>query len=284
MRTIKKQHQAVSSPIADLITYRALPTPAVEHLDPFLFLNHHGPQRYAPHNRGLPFGPHPHRGFETVTFILAGDIMHQDTGGHQSIIGPGGIQWMTAGSGLIHSEISSPEFKQAGGDLEILQLWVNLPAKDKMVAPRYLGLQQDQIPAISQDEGRVTLHAVSGEWAGTAGAVQPLTAMSLATIDFRAGGLLELTIPADHTVFFYTIRGRLRVNGQETEARKLTEFNYDGTELRIEALTDAVLLLGHAAPFREPILAYGPFVMNTEDEIRQAYQDYQAGKFGTWQE
>jgi redox-sensitive bicupin YhaK (pirin superfamily) len=283
MRTIKHQHQAISAPIADLITYRALPTRAVEHLDPFLFLNHHGPQHYRPNNGGLPFGPHPHRGFETVTFILAGDIMHQDSGGHQSVIGAGGIQWMTAGRGLIHSEVSSPEFKKAGGNLEILQLWVNLPAKDKMVAPRYIGLQEQDIPAVSADEGRVTLHAVSGQWLGQAGAVQPLTDISLATIDFRAGGQLRLSVPAEHTVFFYTIRGRLRVNGQETEARKLTEFNYDGDELHIEALTDAVLLLGHAAPFQEPILAHGPFVMNTEAEIRQAYQDYQAGKFGVWQ-
>ena len=284
MRTIKQQHRAISAPIDDLVTYRALPTRAVEHLDPFLFLNHHGPQVYPAPNRGLPFGPHPHRGFETVTFILDGDIMHQDSGGHQSVIGPGGIQWMTAGSGLIHSEISSDEFKRAGGPLEILQLWVNLPAKDKMTAPRYVGLQQPDIPTISLDEGRVAVHAVSGEWAGTAGAVQPLADVQLATIDFRTGGQLHLQIPAERTIFFYTIRGKLRVNGQETEARQLVEFNYDGEELQVEALTDAVLLLGHAAPFQEPIVAYGPFVMNTEAEIRQAYQDYQAGKFGVWKD
>ncbi|GAB3239138.1 pirin family protein [Hymenobacter seoulensis] len=285
MRTIKTQHRAQNAPIADLVTYRALPTNSVEHLDPFLFLNHHGPQVYRPNNQGLPFGPHPHRGFETVTFILDGDIMHQDTGGHQSIIGPGGIQWMTAGRGLIHAEISSPEFKRTGGPLEILQLWVNLPAKDKMVEPRYIGLQEPEIPSVSLDEGRVTVHAVSGNWAGTPGAVQPLADIQLATINFQSGGKLHLTIPAERTVFFYTIRGKLRVNGQETEARKLTEFNYDGDELQIEAVGgEAVLLLGHAKPFQEPIVSYGPFVMNTEQEIRQAYQDYQAGKFGQWED
>ncbi|WP_375435289.1 pirin family protein [uncultured Hymenobacter sp.] len=283
MRTIKQQHQAVNSPIADLVTYRALPTNSVEHLDPFLFLNHHGPQVYRPNNRGLPFGPHPHRGFETVTFILEGDIMHQDTGGHQSIIGAGGIQWMTAGSGLIHAEVSSPEFKRTGGPLEILQLWVNLPAKDKMTAPAYIGLQEPEIPTVTLDEGRVQLHAVSGEWVGTAGSLKPLTDIQLATINFQAGGKLQLTIPAEHTIFFYTIRGKFRVNGQETEALRLTEFNYDGDELHIEALTDAVLLLGHALPFQEPIVAAGPFVMNTERQIQEAYQDYQAGKFGRWQ-
>lgn len=282
MRTIKHQHRAVSAPIADLITYRALPTQSVEHLDPFLFLNHHGPQRYAPNNQGLPFGPHPHRGFETVTFILEGDIMHQDTGGHESVIEAGGIQWMTAGSGLIHAEVSSPAFKQSGGPLEILQLWVNLPAKDKMVAPRYIGLQKPEIPEVGLDEGRVVIHAVSGEWAGTSGAVQPLADIQLATINFKADGRVTLPIPAEHTVFFYTIQGKLRVNGQETEALRLAEFNHDGDTLEIEALTDAVLLLGHAQPFQEPIVAYGPFVMNTEAEIEQAYQEYRAGKFGAW--
>jgi redox-sensitive bicupin YhaK (pirin superfamily) len=284
MRTIKRLHQAVSAPIADLVTYRALPTQSVEHLDPFLFLNHHGPQVYPANNRGLPFGPHPHRGFETVTFILDGDIMHQDTGGHQSIIGPGGIQWMTAGRGLIHAEISSPEFKQTGGPLEILQLWVNLPAKDKMVEPRYIGLQQPEIPSLSLQEGKVVINAVSGNWAGAAGAVQPLADIQLATISFQEGGALELNITAERTIFFYVVRGRLRVNGQEVAARQLAEFNYDGDYLHVEALQDAVLLLGHARPFQEPIVAYGPFVMNTEQQIQEAYQDYQAGKFGRWTE
>ncbi|MCC3160719.1 pirin family protein [Hymenobacter sp. 15J16-1T3B] len=282
MRTIKQQHRAVSAPIDDLITYRALPTRSVEHLDPFLFLNHHGPQVYKANNRGLPFGPHPHRGFETVTFILEGDIMHEDTGGHQSVINAGGIQWMTAGRGLIHAEVSSPEFKRQGGPLEILQLWVNLPARHKMTEPRYVGLQEPDIPRVSLDEGRVSLQAVSGEWAGTPGAVQPLADIALATVHFKAGGTLTLSIPAAHTIFFYVVRGRLRVQEQETEALRLVEFNHDGDDLRIEALSDAVLLLGHALPFHEPIVAYGPFVMNTQQEIQQAYQDYQAGKFGQW--
>ena len=283
MRTIKKMHRAVSAPIADLTTFRALPTESVEHIDPFLFLNHHGPQVYGPHNRGLPFGPHPHRGFETVTFILEGDILHKDTGGHESVIEAGGIQWMTAGSGLIHAEVSSEQFKQTGGPLEILQLWVNLPAKDKMVAPRYIGLQRDEIPTVQLDEGRVTIHAVSGSWAGTAGAVQPLADVQLAWLDLQAGARLTLPIVAARSIFFYTVRGSLRVNGTETKARQLLEFNHDGDELTIEASTDAVLLLGHALPFQEPIVSYGPFVMNTEAQIQQAYRDYQDGKFGTWQ-
>ena len=282
MRTIKQQHRAVSAPIADRTTYRALPTESVEYIDPFLFLNHHGPQVYRPHNNGLPFGPHPHRGFETVTFILEGDILHKDSSGHESVIEAGGIQWMTAGSGLIHAEVSSDNFKKEGGPLEILQLWVNLPAKDKMVAPRYIGLQRNEIPTVKLDDGRVTVHAVSGNWAGTAGAVQPLADVQLAWLDLQAGASITLPIPAARNIFFYVVRGSLRVNGTTANALQLVEFNHDGDELTIEAPADAVLLLGHALPFNEPIVSYGPFVMNTEAEIQQAYRDYQRGAFGSW--
>ena len=282
MRTVIQKHRAVNAPIADLTTFRAIPTPSVEYLDPFLFLNHHGPQTYRPNNRGLPFGPHPHRGFETVTFILEGDILHKDSGGHESVIEAGGIQWMTAGSGLIHAEVSSNAFKKTGGPLEILQLWVNLPAKFKMTEPRYIGLQTKEIPAAALAEG-VTVHAVSGEWAGTAGAVQPLADVALAWLDLAAGATLTLPIAVSRTIFFYVVRGSLRANGTDAAARELVEFDHDGDELTIEALADSVLLLGHAEPFGEPVVSGGPFVMNTEAEIQQAYADYQQGKFGRWQ-
>jgi redox-sensitive bicupin YhaK (pirin superfamily) len=281
MRTIKQQHRAVSAPIADLTTYRALPTNSVEYIDPFLFLNHHGPQVYRPNNRGLPFGPHPHRGFETVTFILKGDILHKDSSGQESVIEAGGIQWMTAGSGLIHAEVSSDNFKAHGGPLEILQLWVNLPAKDKMTAPRYIGLQKDEIPAVTLDGG-VVIHAVSGEWAGTAGAVQPLADVALAWLELPAGSRVTLPIAAARNIFFYTVRGTLRVNDTETKALQLVEFNHDGDELTIAAHEASVLLLGHAQPFGEPVVSAGPFVMNTDAEIQQAYRDYQRGAFGSW--
>jgi redox-sensitive bicupin YhaK (pirin superfamily) len=282
MRTVKQQHRAVSAPIADLVTYRALPTDSVEYIDPFLFLNHHGPQVYKAKNNGLPFGPHPHRGFETVTFILEGDILHKDTGGHESVIEAGGIQWMTAGSGLIHAEVSSDEFKANGGLLEILQLWVNLPAKDKMVAPRYIGLQKDEIPTATLGGG-VVIHAVSGEWAGTAGAVQPLADVQLAWLELPAGSRVTLPIAAARNIFCYIVRGTLRVNENESKALQLVEFNHDGDELTLAAHEPSVVLLGHALPLREPMISYGPFVMNTEAEIQQAYRDYQSGAFGKWE-
>ncbi|OGX90225.1 pirin family protein [Hymenobacter coccineus] len=281
LRTVRQQHRAVNAPIADLLTYRALPTDSVDYVDPFLFLNHHGPQVYRPHNQGLPFGPHPHRGFETVTFILNGDILHKDSSGHESVIAAGGIQWMTAGAGLIHAEVSSDEFKATGGPLEILQLWVNLPAAHKMTEPRYTGLQASDIPLVAAADG-VVIHAVSGEWAGTTGPIASLADVQLAWLELAAGARVALPIAAARTIFFYTVAGQLRANGTDTQERQLVEFNHDGDKLTVEALTDSVLLLGHALPLKEPKIAYGPFVMNTEAEIQEAYQDYQLGKFGTW--
>ncbi|NJL13810.1 MAG: pirin family protein [Microscillaceae bacterium] len=281
MKIIKKIHTAAYHPIADLITYSPLPSPDLSQIDPFLFLNHHGPQVYAPDNQGLPFGPHPHRGMETVTFILSGDVMHQDSGGHESIIKAGGVQWMTAGRGLMHAEVSSPEFKKKGGPLEILQLWLNLPARLKMTEPFYLGLQKEQIPSFSIND-KVHLALIAGQWEGNSGAFQPQTDVFLGTLALQSGGSLVLDIPASSNVFFYLIKGALLVNGQGVAERQLVEFGPEGSEIAMEATQESLLLLGHATPFQEPIVAQGPFVMNTIEEIQQAYRDYQMGKFGVW--
>lgn len=287
MRTIKQLHRAVSANIHDLVTYRAIPTASVDYIDPFLFLNHHGPQVYPPHNQGLPFGPHPHRGMETVTFILEGDIAHYDSGGHESVIGAGGVQWMTAGRGLIHAEVSSGQFREKGGPLEILQLWVNLPAKRKMTEPWYSGKQSDEIPVLNLSEGRVKLQLVCGrmdlsgeESTPPEAAFHPGSELSLAMVFFDAGGKLLLEVPSSNNVFFYVVRGSVIVNGVEVPVRHLAEFNFDGTGLEIETDMESVLLLGHAQPLHEPVVSRGPFVMNTDEEIRQAYIDYQAGEFG----
>jgi quercetin 2,3-dioxygenase len=282
MRSIKQVHTAHYAPIADLITYSPLPSRSLDQLDPFLFLNHHGPQQYRPNNNGLPFGPHPHRGMETVTFILEGDIMHKDTGGHESVINAGGVQWMTAGSGLIHAEVSSKDFKKNGGDMEILQLWINLPARLKMTKPAYTGLQKEAIPSLPLDGGQVTLNLIAGQWEGQRGPFQPMTEVFMSTVYFQPGGTFAAQVPADHTVFFYVVRGQLAVNGQEVEALQLVEFDYDAEEIQVQASVDSVILFGHAKPYHEPVVAQGPFVMNTQEEIMEAYSDYRAGKFGQW--
>ncbi|WP_342645160.1 pirin family protein [Mucilaginibacter sp. CSA2-8R] len=284
MRTINKIHQAAYSPIADLVTYRAIPTASIQYIDPFLFLNHHGPQVYQRNNNGLPFGPHPHRGMETVTFILEGDIAHKDSSGHESVIQAGGVQWMRAGKGLIHAEISSDDFKQQGGPLEILQLWINLPARLKMSEPFYIGKQRDEIPTLPLDNGRAEVSLISGQWNEVKGAFDSADSIFLSTIKFKAGAQLEIPVPSAHNVFFYVISGELAVNTANVKALQLVEFNHDGDELKISAQTDAVLLLGHAMPLNEPVVSQGPFVMNTQQEIAEAYQDYRDGKFGSWEE
>ena len=284
MRTIKKVDEAINAPVGELVTFRALPTQSIAHIDPFIFLNHHGYQVYPENNYGLPFGPHPHRGFETVTFIIHGDLTHKDSGGYESIIKAGGVQWMTAGRGLIHSEVSSEAFKKKGGELEILQLWVNLPARLKMTEPSYIGLQKKDIPEIISGSGKVIINAVSGEWEKTVGAIHPLVDIQLATINFEVGGRYLTSIHENRNIFFYVIKGKVKVNGGEARIHQLVEFTNDGCDLEVEALDESSILLGHAIPFNEPVVAQGPFVMNSSAQIRQAYQDYRSGKFGTWLE
>ncbi|MEQ9330812.1 pirin family protein [Thalassobaculum sp.] len=284
-RTVKALHAAQRDDIGDLVTRRPLPGPGLDQVDPFLFLNHHGPQSYGPDNHGLPFGPHPHRGFETVTFILQGSLAHHDSGGHESVIEAGGVQWMTAGSGLVHAEVSPEDFKRSGGDLEILQLWLNLPSRLKMTAPAYTGLQRADIPALASDGGRVTVNLIAGEYEGKAGPFRPLTGVFMSTVELTAGGRVVLPAPAGRSVFLYVVRGDLRIAGTEaggTEVGgfRLVELNDDGDTVEIEATGDAAVLYGHADPIGEPVVSYGPFVMNSREEIEQAVRDYRAGRFG----
>jgi len=278
-KTIKRAHPAMRDDIADLTTRRPVPGRDVEQIDPFLFLNHHGPQVYSPNNHGLPFGPHPHRGFETVTFILTGELAHRDSAGHESIIKEGGIQWMTAGSGLVHAEISPQEFMRKGGPLEILQLWVNLPPRLKMTPPRYIGLQRDEIPAIPTPDGLGLVNLVSGEYLGRQGAMQPLLDIFMSTVELKAGARVEFAGVTQRNVFLYVVRGSIEVAGQAAPEWHLIELGDAGDSVEIAAQSDAVLLFGHAEPIGAPVVAYGPFVMNTRDEIMQAIHDYQAGKF-----
>lgn len=281
-KTVRRVHPALRDDIGDLITQRPVPSAHLDQVDPFLFLNHHGPQTYPPHNRGLPFGPHPHRGFETVTFILEGMLMHKDSAGYESIIRAGGVQWMTAGSGLIHAEISPREFLEAGGPLEILQLWVNLPPHLKMSQPAYTGLQKEDIPAVLLDGGKATMHLVSGEWNGTSGPVQSLTHVFMSTIAFQAGARVRVPNLAGRNVFLYIVRGALQAGNYNDRlgAFHLVELSSEGDEIELRAMEDSFVLFGHAEPIGAPVVSHGPFVMNSRAEIEQAVRDYQAGRFG----
>lgn len=281
-KEVKKIHHSDFRPIADLTTYSPLPSATLEQVDPFILLNHHGLQTYPPNNQGLPFGPHPHRGMATCTFIVEGDIMHEDSTGHKSIITSGGVQWMTAGKGLLHSEVSSEEFKQKGGNLEILQLWVNLPSSLKMSEPYYQGVQEENIPQLFFDDKRVRLSLIAGKYNQQSGVLETPIDAFLSTIHFQKGGGIEINISKERNVLFYVIRGSLAVNGTLVHQRQLVEFENEGEELSIVASENALLLFGHAQPFNEPVVSHGPFVMNTTEEIKQAYADFRAGKFGAW--
>jgi quercetin 2,3-dioxygenase len=283
MKKVKAIHDAVSSPIDDLVTFRALPTAKVpmEKFNPFIFLNHHGPQVYPPYNSGLPFGPHPHRGMETVTFIIEGDIMHKDSGGSESVINSGGIQWMSAGRGLIHAEVSSEEFKEQGGPLEILQLWLNLPAANKMMDPYYKGVQKSDLPLADLGSG-ASAAVISGNINNTEGVFSSVSGVTLVVINIIKGGNAAIVIPENKVVFFYIVRGRLIVNGSSARIFQLIEFELSGEEMNIQSEEESIVILGYADPLKEPIVAQGPFVMNTSEQIMEAYDDYQQGKFGVW--
>lgn len=282
MRTIKKIHPAAYTPIAYLNTYTALPTSSLDGLDPFLLLHHHGPQIFEKNNPGLPFGPHPHRGFETLTYILKGDIAHQDSSGGEHVNVDGGVQWMTAGSGLIHSEVSSEEFMKNGGEEEILQLWMNLSAKHKMVKPHYIGLNYDEITHFDLDEGKVTVDLISGKMEGYKGPIDSLSGLTMTSIMMKKDGKISLDVPAENQIFFYVVKGKLIVNGKEVDMRNLVQFDFTDGAVEVEALEEVYILFGHGKPFNEPVVSQGPFVMNTEREIMEAYQDYRSGKMGTW--
>lgn len=279
MRTVKAVYSAFRDDIGNLITRRPIPGQEIDYLDPFLFLNHHGPQTYEPGNDGLPFGPHPHRGFETVTFILEGSLAHQDTGGHECVIDAGGAQWMTAGSGLVHSEVSPAKFKETGGALEILQLWINLPARLKMMQPNYFGMQKSEIPSITLDNGKGNLELIAGEYAGKKGPHDSLTGVFMSVVRLNEGAKVNLRAAAVRTVFLYVVKGNISICDYKINKWHLVEMSNEGDQISITAQEDAVLLFGHAEPFNEPVFSRGPFVMNTLHEIEQAFVDYRSGAF-----
>jgi len=198
------------------------------------------------------------------------------------VIESGGVQWMTAGRGLLHSEISSDEFKKEGGPLEILQLWVNLPKRLKMMQPHYRGLQKDQISIWKNEEETIKAQVVSGNFKGIRGAFDTPTSVDLSLVHFDKDSKIQLEIPKSHNIFFYLIKGELEVNEISVPELHLAEFSRNDEKLNILAKEKSILLLGHAEPFEEKVVFGGPFVMNSEEEIQQAYEDYRSGKMGSW--
>jgi len=278
-RRIQSVRPATRQDIGNLYTRTVFSV--TDQLDPFLLLAHHGPQTFPPGSSMPEFGPHPHRGFETVTFLLAGDSIHQDSDGHEIMTHAGGVQWMTAGSGVVHSEKSPDDFWSRGGDLEILQLWVNLPSHLKMTPPRLENIQPADIISVPLPDDAGKLNLIAGEYAGQTGPADSLTGVFASTVSLTAGAHVSLPAPNGRRVLFYVIKGRLTVADTSVSEGDLVRFDDDGETIELTIEDDALVLFTHGAVIGEPVVAQGPFVMNTETEIKQAYADFRAGAFGT---
>jgi redox-sensitive bicupin YhaK (pirin superfamily) len=249
-------------------------------VDPFLMLDYAGPQYFPPtdHPRGV--GEHPHRGFETVTIVYEGVLAHRDSTGSGGVIGPGDVQWMTAASGIVHEEFHEKAFAKKGGTLHAIQLWVNLPRASKMSAPGYQTILNADIPAVDLD-GRGTLRVIAGSYLGQKGPARSFTPIQLYDVQLKAGGRASLTVPEGDNSSIFVLQGRVSVNGsREAGEAELIVTERSGSQVLIDAQADSRLLVMSGTPIDEPIARYGPFVMNTREELVQAAQDYQAGKMG----
>ena len=250
-------------------------------LSPFLLLDYAGPANFDPTERPRGVGVHPHRGFETVTIVYEGEVAHRDSTGAGGLIGPGDVQWMTAASGILHEEFHSPAFTRRGGRLEMVQLWVNLPARDKMGEPGYQTLLDVQIPAVELPGKPGLVRVIAGEFAGRQGPARTHTPINVWDLRLVQGGQARLALPVGHTAALVALRGTVMVNGQQSlrEAQML-HLDREGDVLEIEASSDAVLLFLGGEPIDEPIVGSGPFVMNSQAEIVQAFDDFSSGRFG----
>jgi redox-sensitive bicupin YhaK (pirin superfamily) len=260
--------------------------PDVPRRSPFLMLDYAAPTRFEPtsHRRGV--GQHPHRGFETVTIVYEGEVEHRDSTGKGGVIGPGDVQWMTAGSGILHEEFHSTAFGQRGGPFEMVQLWVNLPRKDKMTAPGYQGILDAQIPAVPLPGGAGTVRVIAGAFDGNAGPAHTFSPMNVWDVRLAAGKSVELPQAEGWTTLLVVLAGTVMVNGNTPDAgtvlreKQMATLSTEGTGVVIAANSDAKLLLLAGEPIDEPVVGYGPFVMNSQQEIMQAIADFNGGKFG----
>ncbi len=264
-------------PVRSLFSYPSLG----RELSPFLLLDHAGPAEFPPTDARLGVGEHPHRGFETVTIVYKGQVAHRDSSGGGGTIGPGDVQWMTAASGVVHEEFHGPDFAREGGEFEMVQLWVNLPAKDKMSAPRYQGILDAQIPVVDMPGGAGSVRVIAGEYLGERGPAKTFTPVNVWDLSFTSDDAVEFTVPDGFSGALVVLHGSVRVDGsREIGASELAVFSQPGSLVRVDHAAGATALLLSGEPIDEPIVGQGPFVMNTEGEIRQAMMDYRSGEMG----
>jgi len=259
--------------------------PLGERISPFLMLDYAGPTQYAPRDpsrddpRGV--GEHPHRGFETVTVVYQGRVAHRDSAGNSGVIGPGDVQWMTAASGVVHEEFHEAEFTKQGGVLQMVQLWVNLPARSKMSKPKYQGIVASEIPTVSLANGGGVVRVIAGEHAGARGPASTFTPIHLWDVRLAKNGALDAAVPSGHNAAVFVLEGSVSVNGSPAiEDAGLALLDRAGDRVEIRASAESKLLVMSGVPLGEPVVQHGPFVMNTGAEIYQAIQDFQTGRMG----
>jgi len=268
---------------AGFLVHRPFPTPELDQFDPFLLLDEMGPSDLAPGEaKGAP--DHPHRGFETVTYILDGRMEHRDSHGNSGSLGPGDVQWMTAGAGVVHSEMPAKELLQRGGRMHGFQLWVNLPRRDKMMTPRYQEIPAARIPLVRSPEGNVEIRILAGEALGERAVIDTRTPILYLDAALERGAAWTQPVPRDFNVFAYVVEGsgRFGRDGGVARDQQMVLFEKDGDAVSIAASDDVplrVLLVG-GMPLREPIARYGPFVMNTRGELLEALEDFESGRLG----
>ncbi len=272
-RVVRAQDQLEG---AGFLVHRPFPSMALPDMDPFLLLDQMGPKEVGPGEaKGAP--DHPHRGFETVTYMLEGAMEHKDSHGHHGVLGPGDVQWMTAGSGVIHSEMPTGDVNDQGGTMHGVQLWVNLPAERKMMDPRYQDIPADTIPVVDIEGG--TVRVLSGQFQGTEAVIDTIVPIRYLHVTLGPGSSLQDTAPTGHNAFVYVLTGQTTVDDEVVPAQHLC--HVDGLYAVTAGEDGADLLVLSGPPLGEPVARYGPFVMNTKAEIRQALEDYHAGRFGS---
>lgn len=252
-----------------------------EQLSPFLLLDYAGPTEFPPAERPRGVGVHPHRGFETVTIVYHGEVEHRDSTGAGGFIGPGDVQWMTAASGILHQEFHSQSYTRKGGPFEVVQLWVNLPAKDKMSPPGYQTLLNKDIPSVELPEGAGRVRIIAGEYSGHRGPARTFTPINVWDVRLNQGKRMQFSMPEGHTLALVVLRGTVQVNDtQIVREAQFAVLERAGTDVLVEANNDATFLILGGEPINEPIVGYGPFVMNSRREIEQAIVDFNSGRFG----
>ncbi|MDP3924016.1 MAG: pirin family protein [Hydrogenophaga sp.] len=264
-------------PVRTLFSYNDDPAT----FSPFLMLDYGGPTVFDATTKRRGVGAHPHRGFETVTIVYDGEVSHRDSTGAGGTIGPGDVQWMTAASGIVHEEFHSEAFARTGGAFRMVQLWVNLPARDKTAPPGYQGITAAQTPVVELPGGAGTVRLIAGAFEGTQGPARTFTPLQVWDVQLKAGHTVTLPAPEGHTTVPLVYQGRVKTpDGQEAGDAEMIVFERAGEGVQLTALADTTLLWLCGEPIDEPVVGYGPFVMNTEQEIRQAFVDFQSGRMG----